>query len=294
MKRILIVIITLAISFTACNLLRSEIDGEKVNVDDRTKVYTFKEDGKKVTGTVVLYEFDPKTRKKYRHKLCEVRDGIRVNKGYDYYPSGKVNVEFTYDSNGMVAGTVKYYYENGKISATKDFKDDKENGSAKEYSEKGIQTKEIIYEAGNKIREYDFDESGNKIIPAIDKLELVDIITGFYVHSDMFGIKTLFQPIVIMKWKNATSQAMNEKVKIEGLFISKGEEWSKESSYFQWSHDPPLQAGLARQISLQSSVGYQHPDGVYKSDISCQILINNQLYKTVQIKQDLITSDRIQ
>jgi len=56
--------ILLCVLQSSCNLLNSEIDGEKVNVDDSTKIYTYKDDGKKVTGTVTFYELNPLTSKK--------------------------------------------------------------------------------------------------------------------------------------------------------------------------------------------------------------------------------------
>jgi len=296
MIKTLFKLIGIAFLMTGCNLLNSEIDGEKVDVNDSTKIYTFKDNGEKVSGTVVFYELDPKTAKKFKKSVREVADGKRINKGYDYYPNGSIGAEYPYDSNGLITGTVKYYFENGQLGATIEFKDNKENGLSKEYNDKGIQSKEIVFEAGTKVKEYDFDDSGKKIIPAIEKLELVEYKTGFYEYRDFNSYQLLYQPMVIMKWKNISSEPITEKIEMEAIFVDnkKGEEWSKASDYFQGYSDAPLQAGLSRQSSLQSSVGYTSAYGIYKADISCQIIINKQLFKTIKIKNDFLTTNRIQ
>ena len=296
MIKTVIKLIGIALLMNGCNLINSDIDGEKVNVNDSTKVYTFKDNGEKVTGTVVFYELNPKTANKFKKSLRELKEGKRVNKGYEYYPSGSINAELPFDNNGLITGTVKYFYENGQLGATVEFKDNKENGLSKEYNDKGIQSKEIVFESGIKIKEYDFDESGKKIIPAIEKLELVEYKTGFYEYRDFNSYQLLYQPMVIMKWKNISTEPITEKIEMEAIFIDnkKEEEWSKASDYFQGYSDAPLQVGISRQSSLQSSVGYTSTYGIYNADISCQIIINKQLYKTIKIKNDFLTSNRIQ
>lgn len=287
------VITTLMIS---CNLLNSEINGEKINFNDSTKVLTYKENGKKVTGRVILYELDTKTGKKYKERVREVKDGKRVNKGLDYYPDGSIYAEYSYDTNGLIAGTVKVYYSDGQLFSTTEFKDNKENGVSKEYKENGEQSKEIVYDSGNKTKEYDFDENGKKIIPAIERLELVAVKTGFFEYIDYNSNQLLYQPMVIMKWKNISDQPITETIEIEGIFINnaKEEEMAKTSDYFQGYSDAPLQPKLSRQGVLQSSVGYTNVLGIYGANISCQIVINKQLYKTVKINDILLTSNRIQ
>ena len=288
--------ILLCVLQTSCNLLNSEIDGEKVNVDDSTKIYTYKDGGKKVTGTVTFYELNPLTSKKFKQAVREVKDGKRINKGYDYYANGSVNAEYSYDENGLIAGTVKFYFPNGKVASTQEFKDNKENGVSKEYREDGTQSKETIFEAGTKTKEYDFDDSGKKIIPAIERLELVTYKTGFFEYIDYNHNQLLYQPMVIMKWKNKSDQAITETIEIEGIFINntKEEEMAKTSDYFQGYSDAPLQPNLSRQGVLQSSVGYTNASGIYGANISCQIIINKQLFKTVKINNDFLTTNRIQ
>jgi len=291
-KFITFLCVILGITLTSCN---SNIDGEKVNVDDTTKIYTYKDNGNLVSGAVVFYELDPKTAKKYKLSIREVREGKRINKGYDYYPNGAILAEYQYDEKGLVTGTAKYFFENGQLGATSEFKDNKQNGIMKEFDSNGNQTKEISFEAGEKVKEYDF-ENGKKIIPAIEKLELVEYKTGFYEYKDLTHYQLLYQPMVIMKWKNISSEPLDESIKIEGVFIDdkKGEEWSKSTDYFQGYSDTPLQVGLSRQSSLQSSVGFTSYWGIQGANISCQILINGQLYKTVKIKNEYLSSNRIQ
>jgi hypothetical protein len=275
----------ISVTLASCN---SNIDGKKVNVDDTTKIYTYKENGNLVTGTVVLYELDPKTTKEYKFSVRKIREGKRINKGYDYYPNGAVYAEYEYDNNGLITGTVNYYFENGKLGKTSEFKENKQNGLTKEFDRNGNQVKEITFEADKKVKEYDF-ENGKKIIPAIEQLQLVEYKTGYYQEE-------LFLPMVIMKWKNISDKPLEEIVIIEGIFINnkKGEELSKSLDYFQGYSSAPLQVGLSRQSTLRSSVGFTSPRGVFEGDISCQILINEKLYKTVKIKNAYLYSNRIQ
>jgi len=295
MKKLLF-IIGIILFITGCSLFRSDIEGDTVNVDTKTFEYTFKDNGKKVTGTVVFYEINPTDGKKIRKSKREVVDGKRVKVGYDYYPNGTIAVEYPYDENGLVSGVVKMYYDNGKLYQTSEAKENLQDGIMKEFRENGTQSKETIFESGKKIREYDFDGNGTKIIPAIDRLELITFKTGYYEYVDYNRNEILYQPMVIMKWKNISDSPITEKIEIEGIFIdnSKEEEMSKTSDYFQGYSDPPLQPNLSRQGVLQSSVGYTHPSGIYKADISCQIIINKQLYKTIRIDNEFLSSNRIQ
>ena len=82
MRKAIAVIIVLAIIGTSCNPFNTKIDGDKVVFNDSTITYTYKEDGKKVTGIIEFYELDPITSKKYKKAINEVKDGKRANKGY--------------------------------------------------------------------------------------------------------------------------------------------------------------------------------------------------------------------
>ena len=269
------------------------IDGETINVDQSSMIYTYKDTGEKVTGTVAFYELEPKTAKRYKSAVRGLKDGKRVNVGYDYFPNGAIAAEYPYQ-NGLVNGTARYYYDNGQLYLTVEFKDDNEEGIAREFNSRGVQTKEIIFSDGKKLKEYDVDTNGNRIIPSVEKLELLIYKTGFFEYRDLVHYELLYQPMVIMKWKNISSEPITETIQIEGVFISKDEELSKATDYFQGYSDPPLQVGLSRQSVVQSSVGYTNASGIYGADISCQIFVNKQLYKTVRIKKDFLTSNRIQ
>ena len=125
---------------------------------------------------------------------------------------------------------------------------------------------------------------------------MVEYKTGFYEHRNYNYGQILYQPMVIMKWKNISNEPVTERIEIEGVFIDnkKEEEWSKGSDYFQSSSGTPLQVGLSRQSSLQSSVGWTSYNAISGSDVSCQIFINKQLYRTVKINNVHLTSNRIQ
>lgn len=280
---------------TSCNFLNSKIDGEKVNVDDSTKIYTYIDGGKKVTGTVIFHETSSLTSKKFKQAVREVKEGKRVKKGYDYFESGNVNAEYPYDKNGFITGTVKFYFPNGKVASTTEFKENKENGVQKEYREDGTQRKETVFKEGIKTKEYDFDESGKKIIPAIERLELVAIKTGFYEYIDNNSNQLLYLPMVIMKWKNKSDQQITESIEIDGVFINNSnmEEMAKTTEYFQGYSDSPLQPNLSRQCFLQSSVGYPNASSIYGINISCQIIVNKQLFKIVKIKNVFLSTNRI-
>jgi len=293
--RVKLGILALILGLGSCNLTNTEIDDEKVNISDSTNFYTFKDDNAKVTGMVILYELDPLTAKKFKRAIREVKEGKRVKKGFDYFSNGSVNAEYNYDTNGLISGSVKVFYPNGKVASSTEYKANKENGLAKEFREDGTQIKETLFESGLKLKKYDFDDNGEKIIPGIEKLDLVEYKTGFYESVNYNRNEVFYLPMVIMKLKNTSDQALNERIEIEAIFInnSKGEEWSKSSNYFQGYSDAPLQPGISRQCALESDVGYFNLGGIYGANISCQILINKQLYKKVKIKNNLLTANRI-
>ena len=290
-KFVLFLCIVVGVTLTSCG--SDIIDGE--NVEETTGVLTYKKNGKLVSGTVVFYKLDKTTTKKYKEVVIEVKEGNRINKGYFYYSSGAVAAEYPYDENGLITGIVKYFFENGRLETTSEYKENKLNGITKEYNIVGNQTKEIIYEAGEKIKEYEFKD-GKKVIPAIEKLELLQYKTGFYRYQSFDRNQVLYQPIVIMKWKNISNDPLTEVVKIEGVFIdnNKDEELSRSLDYFQGYTDSPLQSGLSRQSYIQSDVGYVDSWSIRKANMSCQIFINGTLYKTVKIKNEHLLSNRIQ
>lgn len=134
-----------------------------------------------------------------------------------------------------------------------------------------------------------------KAISAIEQLELVEYKTGFYEYRDRDHYELLYQPIVIMKWKNISDEPLVESIKMKAVFIDnkKDEEWSNTSRYFHDYSDAPLQAGLSRQLDITSSVGFTSYLGIENANISCQIFINDQFYKTVKIKNEYVSSNRL-
>jgi len=158
--------------FVSCN---SIIDGEKVDVDEITWTYTYKESGKPVTGIVEFYRLDTITEIKYKEIVIEVRDGKPVNKGYGYYPNGNVAAEWQYDKNGLTTGTDKIYRETGQLMEMHEYKDGKLNGISKIFDEQGKleMTKEYVENVLRAIQQYKddklhglsqfFDENGTGI-----------------------------------------------------------------------------------------------------------------------------------
>lgn len=276
----------------SCDPTNKSIDGKDVIIDPTTELYTFKESGEIVTGTVLFYNTDNKGNK-YIERKRVVKDGKKIDKGFNFYPNGNIMGEFYY-KNGKADSIARYFHINGTIGLIETYNNGVKDGVSKEYRENGTQLKETVFKNGEEISSYDFDESGDKIIPAIEKLELLKMKTGFYEYRDLNSYQVLYQPMVIMKWKNISDKPLEEKIEIEGVFISEGEEWSKGSDYFQGYSDTPLQPGLARQCAIQSSVGYTSYFSISKANVKCQIFINQKLYKTVNIKNEYLSSNRIQ
>ncbi|MGD0724354.1 MAG: hypothetical protein ABSB63_02200 [Spirochaetia bacterium] len=284
MKRILI-LFSVSLVLFACS---AQIDGTKVNEDKQSHVYTYKDGGANVTGTVVFYDSQKlKT-------VIVVKDGKRVGTAHTYYPSGKLGAEWSFDSNGLGSGIEKDYWENGTLSATWEYKENRLNGIAKNYNEKGVQIKETVYENDKKIREYEFDSSGNKIIPNVEKVELVAGETGFYPYRDLQHLQFLLVPIVILKLKNVSNEPISGAVLVQSVFTSKGEEWSSEESIFQSGSLPPLQPGVVRQVSIQSGKGYLNEIAIPKADISCQVSIDKQPLKEFKISNKILSSNQMQ
>lgn len=296
MFKTIVLSMIVALSLSGCNIIGSKIDAEKVSVNDSTKIYTYKDSGKNVTGKVILYEINPKNGKKYKSLVREVIDGKRINTGYNYFPSGSIGAEYPYDSNGQITGTSNVYYESGAVGETTEYKDGKKHGVSKKFDENGVQISEAIYENDIKIKEYEFDSNGQKIIPVIDKLELIEFKTGFYEEVDLFSTRVLYMPTIIMKLKNISDEPITESVYISATFIDneKNEEFGEAVDLFNSSSYNPLQVGISRQSTLGSTVGYRSSWVIDEANISCQVYINEQLLKVVKIDNDLLLSNRLQ
>lgn len=127
-----------------------------------------------------------------------------------------------------------------------------------------------------------------------DKIELVDYETGFYEYRDMTHLQLLYQPMIIMKWRNKSNEPLDEMIQVEVLFIKDGEEMANEYEYLQSSSDRPLQPGLSRQIHVQSSVGYTSSYAIYGKNITCQVFVNEELFDSFEIEEKQLTTNRIQ
>lgn len=311
MKKILFIGMILVIVLNSCNSIDRVVDNKEITVDSLTNTYLFKDNQKKVTGTVieeVMVLEEPVTRKlkikdgvvkqlldyNKEDKLvgeCTLEKGKIEGKYKAYYPTGKMKSTFNL-KDGKVDGFLQLCDENGNVIAEMNFKNGILHGLAKFYK-KGLQIQEILYNEGKEIKSYKFDNNGNKIIPVYECLELVEYKTGYYEYVDYNKGERLYQPIVILKLKNTSDNPLKDKIIITGVFTSNDEEWSNESFYFQQTWENPLQPGLARQISIKSDVGWTNPAGVGRANISCQLLINGNVYKTVKIANKFLYSNRI-
>jgi hypothetical protein len=285
------ILLSVSIFIALFNFIGCKIDGGKVKVDDKTYVYAYKDNGKKVSGTVIFYEIDKESGKRYKARKRTVKDGLRIGDGYTYFPDGNIGDKQPY-VNGLESGTEKYWHSDGSMEGTCEWKDGKKNGIEKEYGEKGIQTKETVYENDVVVNEYEYDESGNKIIPPIEKLELVATKTGFYEYRDYSHGELLYQPLVMIKFKNIDKVPFTEKIAFSSTFTSNGEEWANDSAYFNGYGDTPLQPGIVRQITLLCSVGYRSPTGVKNANVECVIYADKKKYKTIKLEKEFLDSNR--
>lgn len=288
------------------------IDMDNVTKDSLTGLFVFKNNGEKVTGTVVHKHWDESVIEDSVILKVIIENGVakQIN---DYYLNGSLYKKYSnnkrkierYSRAGKLLETIflnrnnqdsiRYSHtSNGSISMIVIIDREKKEKIVKDF-ENDLQSKETIYNENDEvIKSYDFDEYGHKILKDIDKLELLKYQTGFYRYADYNKDQVLYQPMVLMKWKNISDEALTKDIKITGVFISGSEEWSTDDSYFQTSYGTPLQSGLARQANVTSSVGFTSPAGINGANIKCQIYINNQLYKTIKIQNKLLHTNRIQ
>ena len=284
-------LIGLVFSLASCAIIGPQIDGDKVILDEKTNVYTFKDTGAPVTGTVAFYMINPVNGKRYKKSIRELKNGKRTKKGHNYFPNGLLSVEFPFDADGQISGTVKEYYESGAVIGTSEYKDGKRNGKQKQFTVKGVQIKEIIYENDVAVREYDFTDAGERIVPAIERIELVASESGFFRYNDPASETAVYQPTLIMKWTNKSLLPIKETIALEGVFIdnSKDKDMDTASAYVHRSSDAPFKPNVSRLAVLRSNAGFGSSSEIQKAAISCQILINGQLYKTVKIKNAPLT-----
>ena len=117
----------------SCNSANIEIDSSLVRVNEVSKKYTYKENGLPVNGRVIFYAKDLSGTQKIKISLREVREGVRIQTGYDYFPNGKIQRSYLYDKTVLISGVVKHYNEQGNLFVEAVFKNNKENGPTRIY-----------------------------------------------------------------------------------------------------------------------------------------------------------------
>ena len=91
---------------------------------------------------------------------CELKNGVRHGKCYEYYPDGTVNVVSNWFS-GILEGEKTYYYKTGKIQSTGMYQAGERYGEFVWYYETGeIETK-MLFVNGRGMDRVEFDEAGN-------------------------------------------------------------------------------------------------------------------------------------
>lgn len=323
-------LILFIIIFTCCNSRHKTTDNNKTsNVDkvlnedktlssddimlDSTNIYVFKNSQEKVTGILKtqIQEFfhdDEIIRKTIirngvaynvmdynkDHVLigeCDLKHGKLEGEYRMYYPSRKIKAKF-YLKDDKLNGPFQSYDKYEGLKTEMNYKNGVLDGVAKYYSN-GKQIKEILYENGKEVKSYKFDVNGNKIIPMYEHLELVQYKTGYYEHINYNNGERLYQPIVILKFKNISDIPLDKEIIVTGIFTSNDEEWSNDSYYFQRTSETPLQPNISRQLSVKSDVGWMNPSGVSRANVMCKILINGEVYKTVKIANRFVSSNRL-
>ena len=102
--------------------------------------------------------------------------------------------------------------------------------------------------------------------------------------------------MVILKLKNISSRNLtwdDDRIKVTATFISEGEELGSDYCYIPSSSDAPWNPGISRQIYFKSNWTAMY-DKAMKSKITCKIYIDNQLCKSFEIENKILTSNRIQ
>lgn len=255
-------------------------------ISDSAGVYTYAASKEKVTGTL---ENKIQFLDRMIVRQLKISDGIAVElKDFDLNlnPIGKCTLK-----DGKLNGEYEGYDDKGRLFLCT-LVDGTVDGLYKLYNSDGIQIKEVQYAQGKKIKSYDFDANGEKIIPAEDCLELVGYKTGYYESVNYNRNQVLYQPMVIFKFKNITDKPLDKEVKLTCVFIKDNEEWSEDFTYFQDKYsDTPLSPNMSRQCYMRSSVGWTNSWSIGSSDVTCEIQMNGKPYKTLKIANQLLTSN---
>lgn len=143
MKKILFIGMILVIVLNSCNSIDRVVDNKEITVDSLTNTYLFKDNQKKVTGTVieeVMVLEEPVTRK------LKIKDGV-VKQLLDYNKEDKLVGECTLEK-GKIEGKYKAYYPTGKMKSTFNLKDGKVDGFLQLCDENGNVIAEMNFKNG--------------------------------------------------------------------------------------------------------------------------------------------------
>lgn len=147
-------------------------------------IYTYKANGKRITGIVEKYSIDSITGKRYRNYVVELKNGIRTNYIIHFDPNGQVLDSIPY-MKGVENGKAKFFYNNGQLKFESEVKNGRFNGILKAYDENGIQVIESIYENGKEIKTTTFETKKNDTLKS-SGFDLKYYLEGF--NSDNIDV----------------------------------------------------------------------------------------------------------
>ena len=246
-----------------------------------------------------FYEIDGKVWKfvKYTEKADSTFENGELTLVNDHikqietiYKNGKVAQIYDRTNN------TRTIYKNGVISQKNDYSANTEsiyqNGQlAKVYylNGKGEKAKEVIYRNGRAVKTNIFI-----LEPTLFNdygMEITAYKTGFFPSWT-----NRFAPMVILKLKNISRYSLtwdDNRIKVTATFISEGEELGSDYCYIPSSSDAPWSPGVSRQFYFKPSTTAMY-DKAMQSDVTCKIYIDNQLCKSFEIENKILTSNRIQ
>lgn len=309
--------IILSFLMPSCNSSR-KIDHNAIMMDTITNYYVFKENGEKVTGIVEekskIYGIQDSVTLRRVFKegiLIESNvfyaDGKVYLKGYfdpqkinfinkmeQFTPEGRLEQVEEYDSIQRVVKQSTYYANDSSQVIRHDHTN---NTTTITTYKNNLPRLEFVLQKGTigrRIKVYKFDKNGNKITPAIDKLEVLECKTGFYRTWNKEERGYEYYPMVILKMKNITSYSLDEDIFVSASFVMEGEDIGTYHSVFN-RPDSPLASGLARQVYVTcDGVTWYGVSAIKKARVKCLIEINGNPYKEVEIANEVLTSNMIQ
>ena len=176
MKKNFIIYIFIIFLLSSFNLFAErEVDFEKLEYDEKTKLVYVEGEKEAFTGIAKQYYEDKSLKVEFPYK-----NGKLEGRGKEYYPSGKFKSD-AFFVNGLLQGKSIGYYENGNLEYEENYKDGKLDGLIKEYYENGQVYIQESYKNGELDGEsFNFNEDGSLRSKAVYKNgELVgDIVQG--------------------------------------------------------------------------------------------------------------------